>query len=304
MSIRCKRKTPNGCTTEGEYGKMASMQQKVSQIRIIALDLDGTLLDSEKRLSEANRAALAAAAAKGILVVPTTGRFFGMMPPAVRDLPFVRYAITVNGAQVYDRETDTAIVREELPLDKALAIMRFLDGFDVIYDCYQDNWGRMTQAMQEKAEEYAQDPHYVKMIREFRKPYPDVKAYLAEQGRDVQKIMLFARDPAVRDTLAAELPARFDGLAVSTSTFNNLEINVDTAHKGRAIERFAAHFGWTLANCMAFGDGLNDLSMVRMAGIGVAMANAAPEVLAAADYVTLSNDADGVAAALRHFSLC
>ena len=139
------------------------------------------------------------------------------------------------------------------------------------------------------------------MIREFRKPYPDLKEYLAGNGRDVQKIMLFARDPAVRDQIAAELPAHFDGLAVSTSTFNNLEINVASAHKGRALERFAEHFGWTLANCMSFGDGLNDLSMVRMAGIGVAMANAAPEVLAAADYVTLSNDADGVAAALRHF---
>ncbi len=275
----------------------------MDDIRIIALDLDGTLLDSDKNLSEANRAALAAAAAKGILVVPTTGRFFGMMPPAVRDLPFVRYAITVNGAQVYDRETDTAIVREELPLDKALAIMRFLDGFDVIYDCYQDNWGRMTRAMQEKAEAYARCPHYVKMIREFRKPYPDLKEYLAGQGRDVQKIMLFARDPAVRDRILADIQTRFDGLAVSTSTFNNLEINVATAHKGRAIERFAALFGWTLANCMAFGDGLNDLSMVKMAGTGVAMANAAPEVLAAADYVTLSNDEDGVAAALRHFCL-
>ena len=275
----------------------------MDDIRIIALDLDGTLLDSNKNLSEANRAALAAAAAKGILVVPTTGRFFGMMPPAVRDLPFVRYAITVNGAQVYDRETDTAIVREELPLDKALAIMRYLDGFDVIYDCYQDNWGRMTKAMQDKAAEYAQDPHYVKMIREFRKPYPDLKEYLAGNGRDVQKIMLFARDPAVRDRILSDIRTRFDGLAVSTSTFNNLEINTATAHKGRAIERFAAHFGWTLANCMAFGDGLNDLSMVKMAGTGVAMANAAPEVLAAADYVTLSNDADGVAAALRHFGL-
>ena len=272
--------------------------------RILALDLDGTLLDSEKRLSEVNRDALAAAAAKGLLVVPTTGRFFGMMPPTIRDLPFVRYAITVNGAQVYDRETDTAIVREELPLEKALAIMRYLDGFDVIYDCYQDNWGRMTQAMQEKAEEYAQCPHYTKMIREFRKPYPDLKEYLAERGRDVQKIMLFARDPAVRDAIAADIKTRFDGLAVSSSTFNNLEFNAASAHKGRALERFAEHFGWTLDNCMAFGDGLNDLSMVRMAGIGVAMANAAPEVLAAADYVTLSNDADGIAAALRYFSLC
>ena len=279
------------------------MQQGASQIRVLALDLDGTLLDSEKRLSDVNRNALAAAAEKGILVVPTTGRFFGMMPPAVRDLPFVRYAITVNGAQVYDRETDTAIVREELPLEKALAIMRYLDGFDVIYDCYQDNWGRMTQAMQEKAEEYAQCPHYTKMIREFRKPYPDLKKYLAGEGRDVQKIMLFARDPAVRDAITADVKTRFDGLAVSSSTFNNLEINAASAHKGRALERLAAHFGWTLDNCMAFGDGLNDLSMVRMAGIGVAMANAAPEVLAAANYVTLSNDEDGVAEALRHFCL-
>ena len=69
-------------------------------LKIIALDLDGTLLDSQKRLSSVNRAALARAAEKGALVVPTTGRFFGMMPACIRELPFVRYAITINGAQV------------------------------------------------------------------------------------------------------------------------------------------------------------------------------------------------------------
>ena len=119
------------------------------EIRIIALDLDGTLLDSQKRLSSANRAALERAAGKGILIVPTTGRFFGMMPPAVRDLPFVRYAITINGAQVYDRETDTALVRDEIPLETALGVMELLDGHDVIYDCYRNNWGWMTAAMQD-----------------------------------------------------------------------------------------------------------------------------------------------------------
>ena len=275
----------------------------MADIRIVALDLDGTLLDSGKNLSAANRDALAAAAEKGIHIVPTTGRFFGGMPESVRSLPFVRYAITVNGAQVYDRETDAAIVREELPLATALGIMRYLDGFDVIYDCYQDNWGRMTAAMQERAADYASDAHYLKMIRELRKPYPDLKAHLEEEGHDVQKIMLFARDPAVRDRIASDLPAHFDGLAVSTSTFNNLEINAASAHKGRALERFAEHFGWTLANCMAFGDGMNDLSMIEAAGTGVAMANAVPEVKAAADYITLSNDECGVSAALRHFGL-
>ena len=72
-------------------------------VKIISLDLDGTLLDSQKRLSEENRLALEEAAERGVLIVPTTGRFFGMMPQAVRDLPFVRYAITINGAQVFDR---------------------------------------------------------------------------------------------------------------------------------------------------------------------------------------------------------
>ena len=273
-------------------------------IRIIALDLDGTLLDSGKNLSAANRDALAAAAEKGIHIVPTTGRFFGGMPESVRALPFVRYAITVNGAQVYDRATDTAIVREELPLATALAIMRYLDGFDVIYDCYQDNWGRMTASMQARAADYAPDAHYLKMIRELRKPYPDLKAHLEEEGRDVQKIMLFARDLAVRAQIAEGLKARFPELAVSASTFNNLELNSARAHKGLALKRFAEHLGFGLENCMAFGDGANDLTMIQAAGIGVAMSNACPEVLAAADYVTLSNDEDGVAAALAHFRAC
>ena len=127
-----------------------------NDIKIIALDLDGTLLDSQKRLSEGNRAALEEAAAKGVHIVPTTGRFFGMMPQAIRDLPFVRYAITINGAQVYDRETDTAIVREEIPLDMALDIIRLLDRYDVIYDCYRSNWGWMTGSLQAKAGSYFQ----------------------------------------------------------------------------------------------------------------------------------------------------
>ena len=276
----------------------------MTDIRIIALDLDGTLLDSGKNLSAANRDALAAAAEKGIHIVPTTGRFFGGMPESIRALPFVRYAITVNGAQVYDRVTDAAIVREELPLATALAVMRYLDGFDVIYDCYQDNWGRMTASMQERAADYAPDAHYLKMIRELRKPYPDLKVHLEEEGRDVQKIMLFARDLPTRAQIADGLKARFPELAVTASTWNNLELNSANAHKGLALKRFAEHLGLGLENCMAFGDGANDLTMVQAAGIGVAMANACHEVLAAADYVTLSNDEDGVAAALAHFCAC
>ena len=277
-------------------------------LRIVALDLDGTLLDSQKRLSEVNRAALEEASKRGALIVPTTGRFFGMMPPAVRDLPFVRYAITINGAQVYDRETDTAIVREEIPLAVAREVMSLLDGYDVIYDCYRNNWGWMNEAFKAKSADYATDAHYLKMIAEFRRGVPELKAHLAATASegDVQKIMLFTRldaEPGATRAIAEAVAARFPQLKVTNSTWNNLEINIRTAHKGQALGRFAETLGLSLANCIAFGDGANDLTMVEAAGVGVAMANACPEVLAAADHVTDSNDADGVAAALRHYHL-
>lgn len=278
-------------------------------IKIISLDLDGTLLDSQKRLSDGNRAALEEAAAKGVHIVPTTGRFFGMMPQAVRDLPFVRYAITINGAQVYDRETDNAIVREEIPLDMALDIIRLLDGYDVIYDCYRSNWGWMTESLQAKAEDYATDAHYLKMVREFRNPVPELKEYLrstAAEG-DVQKVMLFARNTpgseSVTKAITDAVAERFPSIKTTSSTWNNLELNISTAHKGNSLKRFAEHLGYTLENCMALGDGTNDLSMIEAAGLGVAMSNAHPLVLAAADHVTASNDEDGVAKAIRDFVL-
>ena len=240
--------------------------------------------------------------------MPTTGRFFGMMPAAVRELPFVRYAITVNGAQVYDRVADAAIVREEIPLETAVAVMRLLDGYDVIYDCYRANWGWMGAAFKAKAAAYATDEHYLAMVRDFRREVPELKAHLAATAAEgnVQKIMLFARldGPADATAQVAEaVRARFPEIAVTSTTWNNLELNIASANKGVALARLAAHLGLSSANCIAFGDGRNDLTMIEAAGVGVAMANAHPDVRAAADDVTLSNDEDGVAAALVRYGL-
>ena len=271
------------------------------RIGIVALDLDGTLLDSQKRLSDANRAALARVASEGVQVVPTTGRFFGMMPEVVRGLPFVRYAITVNGAEVYDRVEDKVVVREEIPLDMAIGIMEILDGFDIIYDCYRNGWGWMTAALQQKADGYTPDEHYLRAVREFRHPVQELKAHLratAKEG-DIQKVMLFARREGdtkdVLDAIRRDVGARFPDIRITASTRNNLELNIASANKGHALGRLAEHLGLTLANCMAFGDGLNDLTMVEAAGVGVAMANAVDEVKRAAKVVTASNDEDGVA---------
>lgn len=270
-------------------------------IKIIALDLDGTLLNSNKELTPCNLAALQKAADAGIEIVPTTGRFYGGMPEAIRNLPFVHYAITINGAAVYDVQRRQDIAKAEIPLQSSVEIMAYLDTVPVIYDCYMDNWGWMTRTMWEKAEEFAPNDHYLKMIRELRKPVPELKAYLLETGHDVQKIQLFVKDMELHRELLRLLPVRFPQTAVSTSVVNNVEINSLHANKGEAIGTLAACLGYDISQTMSFGDGLNDLSMIKAASIGVAMANACPEVLAAANEMTLDCDHDGVAAGIEQF---
>ncbi len=270
---------------------------------IIALDLDNTLLDSRKELSARNAAALERAAGEGMEIVPTTGRFFGGMPESVRELPYLRYAITINGAQVYDIARDTAVATCEIPPETALRIMAALDAFPVLYDCYQSNWGYMTAAMREQSRTFVPDPHYRQMVWDLRTPVPELKAYVREQGIGVQKIQVFTPDPALRDQLLRELPERFPETAISSAVPFNVEINAAGAHKGAAIRALAEYLEIDVSRVIAFGDGKNDVTMLRAAGIGVAMANSCPEALEAADRVTLSCDEDGVAVALEQLGL-
>lgn len=266
---------------------------------IIALDLDGTLLNSDKQLTEGNLRALEQAYAAGFAIVPTTGRFYGGMPAFIRALPFIRYAITINGAEVCDLHTGEVIYRAEIPLQRALAIYEAMDGEAVLYDCYRGNDAFMSESHKERIDEYLHNPHYREMIRRLRKPVPDLKGFLRAGGSDVQKIQLFMHDDPLRRRLMEQLPAMFEELAVSSSISENIEINDARAHKGAALMALAAHLQLPREATFAFGDGLNDLTMLREAGTGIAMANAEPEVKAVADRLTLSCDDDGVARAIE-----
>ena len=275
----------------------------MEEITIIAMDLDGTLLDSEKRLSEENRAALEAAAAKGIQIVPATGRIYAIFPEAIRELPFINYAITVNGAEVYDVKNDRSIAKNELSWQKAVEVMEYLDGFDVVYDCYQGGWGYMTATHLEKVGDYLTSDHFKAIYKKSRQPVPELKDYLREKKQGVQKVQFCTNDQALRAFLLEDLKTRFAGVAISTALSYNGEVNDINGHKGGALAKLCEHLGCTMENVMTLGDGLNDITMLQMAGISVAMGNAALEVKAAAKYVTGSCDESGVAQAIRRFCL-
>lgn len=270
-------------------------------ICIIAFDLDGTLLDSNKDLSRENMAALERAAAAGIELVPTTGRFFNAMPASIRDLPFLRYAITINGAAVSDLRAGKTIYQAEMPWRLAVNVMRELDALPVVYDCYMDNCAYMTAALKEKIDVTVSSPHYRRMLRDLRISVPDLKEYLIEQKKDIQKIQFFSPDEALRKRLLKELPLRYADIYASTSVPDNVEINQVHANKGEALMVLADYLGVPRDATMAFGDGLNDLSMIKDAGIGVAMENACHDAKKIADWIAPSCDEAGVACGINKF---
>ena len=122
--------------------------------KLILADLDGTLLDEKKHLTPRSRAALERSAASGAQVVIATGRFFGGVPDFLKELPFLRYFILMNGAKVYDRETDTVLYRAEIPLDTAQAVYRLLEGLGCTVDCYQNDKGIMPRKFLDHLEHY------------------------------------------------------------------------------------------------------------------------------------------------------
>ncbi|MBQ7565482.1 MAG: HAD family phosphatase, partial [Oscillospiraceae bacterium] len=211
------------------------------------------------------------------------------------------YVIAINGAQVYDIRNDRTVCASELTWQRAVDVLAYLDTLPVIYDCYQDGWGWMTQSLYDRAAEFAANPHSLDMILRLRTPVPELKEYLAEKQHGVQKIQAFFKDMELRSREIDALQKRFPDTTVTTSIVNNVEINSKDATKGVAIQKLAAYLGLELSQTMAFGDDTNDVTMLRAAGIGVAMGNAADAVKAAADFVTDDCNHSGVAKAIRRF---
>ena len=214
-------------------------------------------------------------------------------------LPFLRYAITINGAKVSDTRTGETLLRAELPLDTCLRLMDFAGRYDAMYDCYWNDTGWVDRAFLERVRYYNADEEVVALLRRTRAPVADLKAFVRANGQPVQKVQLCFRDMAERETARAEITAAFPDVLVTSSFRNNLELNAVDADKGRALLALARHLGIPAEDTVAFGDSSNDLRMLRAAGTSVAMGNAAPEVRAVCDYVTDTNDRDGVAAFLR-----
>ena len=274
----------------------------MKQIKLIAFDLDGTVLDSLKRLSGRNRAALKACAEKGIVLVPATGRAAAGISPAIRDIPGVRYGITTNGGTITDLKTGEILDRQTISCEKALRLMKVISRYHAMYDPYINGRGITQPEFYDHMVEFGLTPVIQEMVRATRDVVLNIQDYVKQTGAEVEKINIYLADLKDREPLQRELEQE-EGLSITSSLYNNLEVNDAKATKGQALKRLADYLNIPMEAVMAFGDGGNDLSMIQAAGTGVAMANGLETVKAAEDYITLDNDQDGVADAIEKLIL-
>ncbi|MBC5580671.1 HAD family phosphatase [Anaerofilum sp. BX8] len=272
----------------------------MSKIRIICVDLDGTLLrDDHSTIPPENLEAIREAAAAGVAVVPATGRILGRLPDAVRQIPEIRYAIVVNGAEVVDLADGSLLHSAYLPMETALRIVARGQQLSLTPEVYQD--GRMLiqrddlQLLQTRPIER----DHLQYLLRHETPLEDLQAHLRSHPHGICKVNLpYFLDEDLRGRLRAELEAA-EEVEAATSMDKNLELNAKGASKGAAVRALCRALGAAPEEVMAIGDGDNDRELLAAVGYPVAMGNAPPQLRALARRVTGTNEEGGVAMAIR-----
>lgn len=238
----------------------------MKEIKLIALDMDGTLLNSHEEVSEPTKEVIQKALAEGVHVVLSTGRWLKSCYPYARELGLSSYLVTCNGGQIWTY--DQTLIEEHLLSTEQIEQMWY------IAEKHQVNtWVVSTEEVY-----YDGRPD-------------DFKAH------DWLKFGCETEDKDKLDALIEDL-SYIDGLELTNSLPTNIEINPKGVNKAKALEKVCAQLDITMDNVMACGDSLNDIKMIQEAGLGVAVGNAQDAIKKAADVVTDTNDNDGIAKAI------
>ena len=277
--------------------------EKNRNIRMIGLDLDGTVFNDEKKITAHTKEVLAAAIRRGIVVLPATGRPQSGLPEEFLEIPGVRYAVTSNGGRIVDLESGEAVYECRMPWELTQQVIRQVrDVPGSVWEVYCDG-----KCLVEKEEyryiEHPLMPQALKdYIRKSRIYVPKLTEKLRENRAGAEKMhMLFERTEDRDGTL--ELLRQNQDLQVSIAAPFNLEINYARAGKGKGLLELGRLLGIRREEIMACGDSWNDWTMLKSVGFPVVMGNADPETKKLGAFITRSNEEDGAAYAIEKFIL-
>lgn len=279
----------------------------MKDIKLVALDLDGTLFDNSSHISERNLTAIRSITDKGIHVVISTGRPFEGIPFDQIKGTGINYAITANGSGIYEISTGKCLYENAMDEELVTPILNFLLTRDIHMDAFIGGKGYTPVQFVETAQKLTVPSSIKNYIITTRTRLDNILQFIHENQLKVQKMTLNFYPAADGTLIDRETVRKFLMSNPSITTvcggYNNLEFTRADANKGIGLRKLAEILGVNPDATMAIGDTENDLAIIEAAGIGVAMGNATDAVKARADYVTTTNTKDGVAAAIEHFIL-
>lgn len=271
-------------------------------IKLIAMDMDGTLLDDDHATVPArNITALRAAREKGVKLALASGRTWSLLRDVAEQLGGVDYAILANGAAIRDVASGEHIYENGFPNPQAVDLIHALEKEDLPFEvyCHGQNYLRRKDA--DRLGEGLLSPTFAEMyLKRGVRLVSDLGAAL--EGRPMEKINLFYATREQQEHLRALVQAT-GPVEISNALERNMEFNFGGASKGDALAFLAAHLGLLAEEVMAFGDANNDLTMLSWAGWSFAMENAMESVRAVARYHTASNHEAGVGRAVEKYIL-
>lgn len=267
----------------------------MSKFKLIALDLDGTLTNDEKKITEKTRAALIEAQKKGAIIVLASGRPTSGLLREAKFLEMEKYhglLLAFNGAKVTDYTTNEVIFEQAIPEKDTHEVLKHLKKFDI--DVMIDEGENMLiEDINGYKAEYESSNNNLIL-----KQVDDLDKYITFSPNKI----LISAEAEYLNSVADEIKKPFeDRLAIYFSAPFYLEIMAKGIDKANSLNILCQKLGISKDEVIAFGDGQNDMSMIKFAGLGVAMANAGDEVKEAADEITLSNNEDGIAHTLEKY---
>jgi Cof subfamily protein (haloacid dehalogenase superfamily) len=274
----------------------------MSAIKLVALDLDGTLFNNESRISPGNIKAIQEVVSRNVEIVISTGRPFNGLPLEQIKGTGIRYAITTNGSGIYEIPTGKCLYENSMEPSLVLPIIRYLLSKDIHMDAFINGDSISPTKCLEVAQKLPAPASIKKYILETRRRIDDLPAYIEENQLSVMKMTLnFYRDEngiLVDRAEVNEYLSSNPNIVCVCGGYNNLEFTKTGVDKGTGLCALAGLLSIPMECTMAIGDTENDLAILKAAHLGIAMGNATDAVKAAADDITLSNEEDGVAAAL------
>lgn len=272
-------------------------KEVVKMIKLIACDLDDTLLDRNSRISFENKQVIGQALAQGLTFTLATGRMFQSAAPFARSLgldaqqPLVCY----NGALI-KRLSGETLYHDPLPTDVARLIAAHAQANGWTLNVYYDDEVYVARWNQQIAE-------YAELVQADVRVVGDLVRFLEEGNKEPSKMLITNPPEEVPQRISEIRSLVGDRIQIARSRKRLIEITGGDVHKGKALLWLAEFLGFAPTEVMAIGDSNNDQTMLEMAGLGVAMGNAPPEIKRAADCETLSNDEHGVALAISRLVL-